>query len=116
MWSHPSFHRYSEVNLRNEGDLETATTNENTAKAKYDELMKAKPKEIDGCTAAIEDKMTRVGNLCVEIEAMKGDLSASKDATAPEAQLEADVKQAIAELHSDSQHSSDAGDTEIPGI
>merc|ERR1719174_1973989 len=37
--------------------------------------MKAKTKEIDACTKAIEDKMTRVGNLGVEIETMKGDLS-----------------------------------------
>merc|ERR1712072_1458881 len=58
-----------------EGDLETATTNENSAKANYDELMKAKTKEIDACTKAIEDKMTRVGNLGVEIETMKGDLT-----------------------------------------
>jgi chromosome segregation ATPase len=58
-----------------EGDLESSTTAENAAKANYDELMKAKTKEIDACTKAIEDKMTRVGNLGVEIETMKGDLS-----------------------------------------
>merc|ERR1719502_2572054 len=58
-----------------EGDLETATANEKAAVANYEELTKAKTKEIDACTKAIEDKMTRVGNLGVEIETMKGDLS-----------------------------------------
>jgi chromosome segregation ATPase len=58
-----------------EGDLETATANEKASVANFDELVKAKTKEIDACTKAIEDKMTRVGNLGVEIETMKGDLS-----------------------------------------
>jgi len=58
-----------------EGDLATATANEKTAKENYAELMKAKTKEIDVCTKAIEDKTARVGNFGVEMETMKGALS-----------------------------------------
>merc|ERR1719333_1922230 len=58
-----------------QGDLETATANEKAALANFEELVKAKTKEIEACTKAVEDKLTRVGNLGVEIETMKGDLS-----------------------------------------
>merc|ERR1719456_1870723 len=40
----------------------------------YDELMAAKTKEVNALTKAIEEKMTRVGELAVEIVQMKNDL------------------------------------------
>jgi len=40
----------------------------------YDELMSAKKKEVAACTKMIEDKLTRTGDLGVEIAMMKNDL------------------------------------------
>merc|ERR1719426_175540 len=40
----------------------------------YDELMSAKTKEVNALTKAIEEKMTRVGELAVKIVHMKNDL------------------------------------------
>merc|ERR1719281_813635 len=40
----------------------------------YDQLMAAKTKEVNALTKAIEEKMTRVGELAVEIVQMKNDL------------------------------------------
>merc|ERR1719316_1279022 len=56
-------------------DLASLTAKENEAIANYNELMAAKEKEIDADTAAIESKIERIGNLGVEIETMKADLS-----------------------------------------
>merc|ERR1719359_2609616 len=40
----------------------------------YDELMAAKTKEVNALTKAIEEKMTRAGEIAVEIVEMKNDL------------------------------------------
>merc|ERR1719356_1935972 len=56
-------------------DLASATATEKKAIADFDALMAAKEKEIAACQKAIEDKVTRVGELGVSIETMKGDLS-----------------------------------------
>jgi len=56
-------------------DLESATATEKKAIADFDALIAAKEKQIAACQKAIEDKVTRVGELGVEIETMKGDLS-----------------------------------------
>merc|ERR1719230_1994215 len=56
-------------------DLAAITATEKKALADFDALMAAKEKEIAACQKAIEDKVTRVGELGVSIETMKGDLS-----------------------------------------
>merc|ERR1711972_1161230 len=48
----------------------------------YDELMAAKTKEVNALTKAIEEKMTRVGELGVEIAQMKNDLGDTAEALA----------------------------------
>merc|ERR1719424_1888599 len=54
--------------------LAEATAAENAAIQAFDELVAAKTKEINALTAAVEAKMTRSGNLAVEITQMKNDL------------------------------------------
>jgi len=58
-----------------EADLAEATAAEQKAIGIFDELVAAKTKEIDANTASIESKIERIGNLGVEIETMKADLS-----------------------------------------
>merc|ERR1719230_1853119 len=60
--------------------LADATAAENAAITAYDELMAAKTKEVAACTAAIEDKTVRVGELAVDIVQMKEDLSDTDEA------------------------------------
>merc|ERR550537_326245 len=55
-------------------NLGDATTAENTAIADFDALVAAKTKEINACTAAIEEKTARIGELGVSIVNMKEDL------------------------------------------
>merc|ERR1711897_130736 len=55
-------------------DLAEATQAENMAIKTYEELMAAKQKEVDALTAAIEEKMVRLGELQVSIVEMKEDL------------------------------------------
>merc|ERR1719405_292518 len=52
-------------------DLAEATAAEEAAIKAYDELMAAKEKEVNALTAAIEEKMVRLGKLQVEIVEMK---------------------------------------------
>jgi len=54
--------------------LASATAAENAAISAFDELVAAKTKEINALTGAIETKMTRTGELSVEIVQMKNDL------------------------------------------
>merc|ERR1719454_834468 len=56
-------------------DLASITATEKKAISDFDALVAAKEKEIAACQKAIETKTTRVGELGVEIETMKGDLS-----------------------------------------
>merc|ERR1719321_888368 len=56
-------------------DLASITATEKKAVTDFDALVAAKEKEIAACQKAIEDKVTRIGNLGVEIETMKADLS-----------------------------------------
>jgi len=58
-----------------EADLADTTAAEQKALGIFDELVAAKEKQINADTAAIESKIERIGNLGVEIETMKGDLS-----------------------------------------
>merc|ERR1719310_1746692 len=66
------------------GDTMAATLDDITATEKaslktFNELVKAKTAEIDACTAAIEDKMKRIGDLGVKIVGMKEDLSDAEE-------------------------------------
>merc|ERR1719247_878354 len=54
--------------------LAEATAAENAAIQAFDQLVAAKTKEINALTSAVEAKMTRSGNLAVEIVQMKNDL------------------------------------------
>merc|ERR1719321_206115 len=56
-------------------DLAKATETEKKAVTDFDALVAAKEKEIAACQKAIEGKIERIGNLGVEIETMKADLS-----------------------------------------
>merc|ERR1719487_1996568 len=57
-----------------------AKAEEEAAIAAFDELVAAKTKEINALTAAIETKMSRVGELSVEIVQMKNDLGDTEEA------------------------------------
>jgi len=57
-----------------EADLAEATTTEQSSVANFDSLVAAKEKEIDAATKSVEDKLTRIGDLGVEISTMKEDL------------------------------------------
>merc|ERR1719218_382017 len=63
-------------------DHNEETAAEQAAIKAYDELMAAKTKEVDALTKAIEEKMTRVGELGVEIVQMKNDLGDTAEALA----------------------------------
>ena len=58
-----------------EASLADATAAEEKAIVIVDALIAAKEKQINADTAAIESNIERIGNLGVEIETMKGDLS-----------------------------------------
>merc|ERR1719223_1913549 len=59
--------------------LADATAEENAAIAAYTGLMASKKKEIQALTKAIEVKLTRVGELSVEIVQMKNDLTDTQE-------------------------------------
>jgi hypothetical protein len=61
-------------------DLADATAVEETAIKNYDGLMAAETKEVNACTAAIEEKTVRVGETSVNIVNMKNDLSDTEKA------------------------------------
>merc|ERR1719456_559198 len=72
--------------------LADATNAENSAIKAYDELMAAKTKEVNALTKAIESKMTRVGELAVEIVQMKNDLGDTAEALAEDKKFLADLE------------------------
>merc|ERR1719440_1726286 len=58
----------------------------------YDEMMAAKTKEVNALTKAIEEKMTRVGELAVEIVQMKNDLGDTAEAFEEDKKFLADLE------------------------
>merc|ERR1719172_100358 len=58
----------------------------------YDQLMAAKTKEVNALTKAIEEKMTRVGELGVEIVQMKNDLGDTAEALVEDKKFLADLE------------------------
>jgi hypothetical protein len=75
---------------------DTVATEEAAVKA-YTELMAAKKKEVVALTASIETKMTRIGDLGVEIATMKNDAGDTADALVSDQKFMADLKQNCAD-------------------
>jgi len=72
-------------------DLADATATEKAAVVDYAGLMAAKKKEVDALSAMIEQKLTRVGDLGVEIQEMKNDLGDTADGLADDAKFLEDL-------------------------
>merc|ERR1719316_2281365 len=72
-------------------DLAEATATENSAIKAYGELMAAKEKEVNALTKSIEEKMTRLGKLQVEIVEMKEDLDDTGKALVEDKKFLADL-------------------------
>jgi len=73
-------------------DLAEATATEEAAIKAYNELMAAKEKEVNALTAAIEEKMVRLGKLQVEIVEMKEDLDDTGKGLVEDKKFLADLK------------------------
>merc|ERR1719301_465754 len=65
---------------------------EDTAIKAYDELMASKTKEVNALTKAIEEKMTRSGDLGVAIAQMKNDLGDTAEALIEDKKFLADLE------------------------
>merc|ERR1719238_244020 len=75
-----------------EADLADVIKEENEAIAAYDELMAAKGKEVAAATAAIEEKLGRVGEVAVEIVTLKNDLDDTSESLAEDTKFLADLQ------------------------
>merc|ERR1719281_1177588 len=73
-------------------DLAESTASENAAIKAFNELMAAKTKEVNALTAAIEEKMVRLGDLQVQIVEMKEDLDDTGKALLEDKKFAADLK------------------------
>jgi hypothetical protein len=74
-----------------EADLAGITKTEQDAIANFDALVASKEKQIQANTKSIEEKIERVGNLGVEIETMKADLSDTAQAMIEDKKFLADL-------------------------
>jgi septal ring factor EnvC (AmiA/AmiB activator) len=79
-----------------EADLADATAEEQKSVGNYDSLVAAKEKEIDAATKAVEDKLTRVGDLGVEIATMKEDLDDTAKAMLEDKKFLAELEKSCA--------------------
>merc|ERR1719281_2388578 len=73
-------------------DKADALAAEEAAVKAYEELMAAKKKEINALTKMIEDKLTRVAELGVEIATMKNDLTDTEEALIEDKKFLADLE------------------------
>merc|ERR1719321_2500261 len=73
-------------------DLKDLIEAEEKAKKIYEELMAAKTKEVEELTKMIEEKLTRIGELGVEIVNMKEDLDDTLKALEEDKKFLADLK------------------------
>merc|ERR550514_1171784 len=73
-------------------DLAEQTAAEEAAIKAFDTLMAAKTKEVNALTKAIEEKMTRVGELAVEIVQMKNDAGDTAEALVEDKKFLADLE------------------------
>merc|ERR1719271_144595 len=74
-----------------EGDLKESEETEATAIKDYEALMAAKTKEVETLTAAIEDKIKRLGDAAVELVDMAEDIDDTKKALAEDSKFLADM-------------------------
>merc|ERR1719183_3437765 len=72
-------------------DLADEVAQEEAAVTAYEGLVASKKKEIDALSAMIEQKLTRVGDLGVEIQEMKNDLGDTADGLADDAKFLEDL-------------------------
>jgi len=77
-------------------DLADATAAETTAIQVYEELMAAKKKEVETLQAQIESKMTRVGELGVELAEWANDLEDTKEALAADKKFKQELEEGCA--------------------
>jgi phage shock protein A len=73
-------------------DLAATTKEEEAAIATYEQLMAAKTKEVNACTAQIEAKTNQIGELGIEIVELKEDLSDTEAAYMEDKQFLADLE------------------------
>merc|ERR1719380_103091 len=73
-------------------DFKEEKAAEEAAIKAYDELIAAKTKEVNALTKALEEKMTRVGELAVEIVQMKNDLGDTAEALIEDKKFLADLE------------------------
>merc|ERR1719281_1075319 len=74
-----------------EKDMGEALAQEEQAIKEYEELIAAKKKEVETLTAAIEEKLVRVGELGVQIATMKNDLEDTQETLAEDTKYLADL-------------------------
>jgi len=84
-----------------EADLADATAAENASVANFDALVAAKEKEIEAATKAVETKLTRIGDLGVEIATMKEDLDDTAKAMLEDKQFLADLEKSCSTKQAD---------------
>jgi len=73
-------------------DLKAATSDEEASIASFNELIAAKTKELAALNKAIETKLTRIGELAVEIVQMKNDLGDTQEALLDDTKMLGDLK------------------------
>merc|ERR1719274_559029 len=73
-------------------DFEECKAKEEEAKKTFDEMMAAKAREIEALTAAVEEKLTRLGEVGVEIVNMKEDLDDTQKSLAEDKKFLADLE------------------------
>merc|ERR1719456_1064158 len=78
-------------------DLSDATNTENGAIAAFNELIAAKTKEVNALSKQIEDKLTRIGSLGVEIQQMKNDAGDTAEGLVDDKKFLADLDKNCAE-------------------
>merc|ERR1719388_446379 len=84
-----------------EKDLADIIAAEEEAKKIYEALMAAKTKEVEELTKMIEDKLTRIGELGVEIMNMKEDLDDTLKSLEEDKKFLADLKKNCASKEED---------------
>merc|ERR1719305_1255763 len=84
-----------------EGDLATATKDEATAVAGFEELSAAKAADIASATSAIESKTKRSGEVAVEVVQTKDDLEDTEDEVAETTAFLGDLGKQCAEKKAD---------------
>jgi len=72
--------------------LSEATSTEESQIKDYESLMSAKKKEVEALSAQIEEEMTRIGDLGVEIAGMKNDLENTSEALEADGDFLAELK------------------------